>query len=181
MVSFTKDGVMRLCTRLLWVYLKMQPMSIGKLRDFFCVGRVSILISHSHLGSVTLDTAIPPTSTAPTPPSAPAARLESSTTANPSWPRKIAGQTTSSLSELTKAYHQDMSSPPFRVTNPSHLTTLAVVPHLSRIRIHIKAPKSVAKIYPGSKWLLLDSSLDLRVTIDWLLHFASHTQRGITV
>lgn len=63
---------------------------------------VSMLIFHSHLGSVILDTVTPPTSTAPTPPSAPVALPASSTTANPSWPRKTAGQTISNTSERIK-------------------------------------------------------------------------------
>lgn len=130
-----------------------------------------MLIFHSNLGSAILDTVIPPTSIAPTPPSAPAARLASSTTASPSWPRKIAGQTTSSLSELIKAYSQNMSFPLFprdQTTTPYHSCS---GPASHRNPNLYKALKTMAKTYPGIKWLLLDSSLDLRVTIDWFASF----------
>ena len=135
---------------------------------------VSLLIFDSHLGSVILVTVTPPTSTAPTPPSAPAARLESSTTASPSWPRRIAGQTTLSLSELTKTYSQDMSFPPFPTPYDS-----CSGPGSPQTPDLYKSPKALTKLTPGNSGSVLLSIFMSRLT--GLLRFASHTQRGITV
>ena len=139
---------------------------------------VSMLIFHSHLGSVILDTVTPPTSTAPTPPSAPAARLASSTTASPSWPRKIAGQITLSLSELTKTYSQHISFPPF--STPYHYHSCSGSGSLQNPNLY-KSPRILTKTYrgPNGFYSILLSIFVSRLT--GLLHFASHTQRGITV
>lgn len=137
---------------------------------------VSMLIFHSHLGSVILDTVTPPTSTAPTPPSAPAARLESSTTASPSWPRRTAGQITLSLSELTKTYSQDMSFPPF----PTPYHSCSGPGRLQNPNLY-KSPKVLAKLTADNNgfYSILLSIFMSRLT--GLLRFASHTQREITV
>ena len=137
-----------------------------------------MLIFHCHLGSAILDTVIPPTSTAPTPPSAPAARLESSTTANPSWPRRTAGQITLSLSELTKTYSQHISFPPF--STPYHYHSCSGSGSLQNPNLY-KSPRILTKTYrgPNGFYSILLSIFVSRLT--GLLHFASHTQRGITV
>lgn len=126
-----------------------------------------MLIFHCHLGSAILDTVIPPTSTAPTPPSAPAARLASSTTASPSWPRKIAGQITLSLSELTKTYSQHISFPPF--STPYHYHSCSGSGSLQNPNLY-KSPRILTKTYRGPNGFY-SILLNLRVTIDWFASF----------